>query len=115
MRISASRCRPYAEGADPWVIHGTEQGGPMTQTYPAPPADALTADALTSTSLAFSAVPSRLPRPRAYLMCPPDHFAVQYSINPWMASGEPVETARAILQWQGAGGADRPPRPLPDV
>ena len=72
----------------------------MTQTYPAPPADALTADALTSTSLAFSAVPSRLPRPRAYLMCPPDHFAVQYSINPWMASGEPVDTARAMLQWQ---------------
>jgi N-dimethylarginine dimethylaminohydrolase len=72
----------------------------MTQTYPAPPADALTADALTPTSLASSAVPSRLPRPRAYLMCPPDHFAVQYSINPWMASGEPVDTARAMLQWQ---------------
>jgi N-dimethylarginine dimethylaminohydrolase len=33
-------------------------------------------------------------------MCPPDHFAVQYSINPWMASGEPVDTARAMLQWQ---------------
>jgi len=33
-------------------------------------------------------------------MCPPDHFTVQYSINPWMASGEPVDTARAMLQWQ---------------
>src|ERR1700684_2776898 len=72
----------------------------MTQTYPAPPADALTADALTSTSLASSAVPSRLPRPRAYLMCPPDHFSVLYAINPWMASGKPVDTARAMLQWQ---------------
>src|SRR5580693_164870 len=72
----------------------------MTQTYPAPPADALTADALTPTSLASGAVPSRLPRPRAYLMCPPDHFAVQYAINPWMGSGEPVDTARAMLQWQ---------------
>jgi N-dimethylarginine dimethylaminohydrolase len=33
-------------------------------------------------------------------MCPPDHFTVQYSINPWMASGEPVDAARAMLQWQ---------------
>src|ERR1700684_1268135 len=72
----------------------------MTQTYPAPPADALTADALTSTSLASSAVPSRLPRPRAYRMCPPDHYSVLYAINPWMASGKPVDTARAMLQWQ---------------
>src|SRR5258707_14989028 len=87
MRISASRCRPYAEGADPW----RREGGPMTQTYPAPPADALTSYAPTATSLAPSAAPSRLPRPRAYLMCPPDHFAGQYSINPWMASGEPVD------------------------
>ena len=47
-----------------------------------------------------AALPSRPPRPRAYLMCPPDHFTVQYSINPWMASGEPVDTARAMLQWQ---------------
>ena len=57
----------------------------MTETYTTAPAAAL---------------PSRLPRPRAYLMCPPDHFTVQYSINPWMASGEPVDTARAMLQWQ---------------
>jgi N-dimethylarginine dimethylaminohydrolase len=57
----------------------------MTETYPTTRAAALQ---------------SRLAQPRAYLMCPPDHFTVQYSINPWMASGEPVDTARAVLQWQ---------------
>ena len=27
---------------------------------------------------------TREPRPRTYLMCAPEHFAVQYAINPWM-------------------------------
>ncbi len=43
----------------------------------------------------------RTPRPRSYLMCRPEHFTVRYAINPWMASGEAVDTARAIRQWQG--------------
>jgi len=43
---------------------------------------------------------SRTAQPRAYLMCRPDHFTVQYTINPWMASGEPVDQARAARQWQ---------------
>ncbi len=43
----------------------------------------------------------RTPRPRSYLMCRPEHFTVRYAINPWMASGETVDTARAIRQWQG--------------
>ncbi len=60
----------------------------MTETLPTAP----TAPA--------AALVSGLPRLRTYLMCPPDHFTVQYSINPWMASGEPVDTARAVLQWQ---------------
>jgi N-dimethylarginine dimethylaminohydrolase len=42
----------------------------------------------------------RVPQPRSYLMCAPSHFNVRYAINPWMASGEPVDTARAIRQWQ---------------
>jgi len=33
-------------------------------------------------------------------MCRPEHFTVQYMINPWMASGEPVDTALAGRQWQ---------------
>src|SRR6266481_4894349 len=66
----------------------------MTETLPTTTPDI-------STATAPGAAPvSGLPQFRTYLMCPPDHFAVQYSINPWMASGEPVDTARAMLQWQ---------------
>ena len=43
---------------------------------------------------------SRTAQPRAYLMCRPDHFTVRYTINPWMASGEPVDQALAARQWQ---------------
>jgi N-dimethylarginine dimethylaminohydrolase len=48
---------------------------------------------------------SASPAPR-YLMCRPQHFAVTYSINPWMdpnawaESGE-VLHARAVRQWTG--------------
>jgi arginine dihydrolase len=48
---------------------------------------------------------SHAPAPR-YLMCRPQHFAVTYSINPWMdpnawaQSGE-VLHARAVRQWTG--------------
>ncbi len=37
---------------------------------------------------------------RTYLMCPPEHFAVEYVINPWMSSGEPVNRDLARRQWQ---------------
>jgi N-dimethylarginine dimethylaminohydrolase len=36
---------------------------------------------------------------RRYLMCPPEHFAVTYAINPWMRPGEPVDAATAMRQW----------------
>lgn len=36
---------------------------------------------------------------RRFLMCPPTFFDVTYSINPWMAPEVPVDTARAIDQW----------------
>jgi N-dimethylarginine dimethylaminohydrolase len=36
---------------------------------------------------------------RRYLMCPPEHFAVSYAINPWMHPDEPTDNARAIRQW----------------
>jgi N-dimethylarginine dimethylaminohydrolase len=54
-------------------------------------------------------VTSVLPRPgvptertatrRHYLMCRPEHFAVEYAINPWMHPGVPVDRARALAQW----------------
>ena len=38
---------------------------------------------------------------RGYLMCPPEHFAVTYAINPWMEPGKPTDAARAMRQWAG--------------
>ncbi|HUJ05135.1 MAG TPA: arginine deiminase-related protein [Streptosporangiaceae bacterium] len=40
------------------------------------------------------------PRPRTYLMCPPDYFTVQYAINPWMNPGKPVDLGLARRQWE---------------
>jgi N-dimethylarginine dimethylaminohydrolase len=37
---------------------------------------------------------------RTYLMCPPEHFAVEYAINPWMDPDTPVNVALASQQWQ---------------
>ncbi|MGQ0572883.1 MAG: dimethylargininase [Pseudonocardia sp.] len=32
-------------------------------------------------------------------MCPPEHFAVRYAINPWMDTARPVDPDRALRQW----------------
>jgi len=37
---------------------------------------------------------------RRYLMCRPDHFTVEYAINPWMTPDDPVNPALAMEQWQ---------------
>jgi N-dimethylarginine dimethylaminohydrolase len=37
---------------------------------------------------------------RTYLMCRPEHFAVDYVINPWMNPAVPVDPVRAMSQWQ---------------
>ncbi|MFC7928838.1 dimethylargininase [Streptomyces cinereoruber] len=42
----------------------------------------------------------RSPSPRRYLMCPPAHFTVTYSINPWMDPAKPVDPALALAQWE---------------
>ncbi len=42
---------------------------------------------------------AREPRTRHYVMCSPDHFTVEYSINPWMDPTVPVDTALALRQW----------------
>ncbi len=39
-------------------------------------------------------------RARTYLMCPPEYFAVEYAINPWMNPDEPVDVDTAMNQWQ---------------
>jgi len=33
-------------------------------------------------------------------MCPPTHFDVTYSINPWMEPAKPTDTGLAVLQWE---------------
>ncbi|MEU8239342.1 dimethylargininase [Actinoplanes missouriensis] len=42
----------------------------------------------------------RLPRNRTYLMCPPEHFTVEYAINPWMDTEVAVDAGRALTQWE---------------
>ena len=42
----------------------------------------------------------RVAVPRTYLMCRPEHFTVEYCINPWMHPERPTDTARALDQWQ---------------
>ncbi len=34
------------------------------------------------------------------LMCPPDHFGIEYEINPWMNRERQVDHALAMTQWQ---------------
>lgn len=34
------------------------------------------------------------------LMCPPDYFAIEYEINPWMHKDNPVNKEKAQKEWQ---------------
>ena len=43
--------------------------------------------------------PRRVATSREYLMCPPEHFAVTYAINPWMRPDTPADAAVAMRQW----------------
>jgi N-dimethylarginine dimethylaminohydrolase len=43
---------------------------------------------------------TRAARPRRFLMCPPSHFDVTYSINPWMEPDRPTDTDLAVRQWE---------------
>ena len=36
----------------------------------------------------------------AILMCPPDHFGIEYEINPWMHVAVEVDHQRAVAQWE---------------
>ena len=33
-------------------------------------------------------------------MCPPEHYVVEYAINPWMDVSAPVDTELALKQWE---------------
>ncbi|WP_210508171.1 dimethylargininase [Naasia sp. SYSU D00057] len=43
---------------------------------------------------------ARVAVPRTWLMCRPEHFTVEYRINPWMHPEHPTDTSRALAQWQ---------------
>lgn len=59
------------------------------------------------------------------LMCPPDHYGIEYEINPWMSTERQVDHAVAMEQWQAlhdkllAAGAKvsmmSPVKGLPDL
>lgn len=38
---------------------------------------------------------------RELLLCPPDHYGIEYEINPWMSRARGAETALAQKQWKG--------------
>lgn len=68
---------------------------------------------------------ARIGRARSYLMCAPEHFSVEYAINPWMDPERPVDASAAREQWDGLRDVLRrlghgvelaPPQPgLPDM
>ena len=37
---------------------------------------------------------------RELLLCPPDHYGIEYEINPWMSRARGAETAVAQQQWK---------------
>jgi N-dimethylarginine dimethylaminohydrolase len=42
--------------------------------------------------------------PARILMCPPDHFGIEYEINPWMDTRRGADHALAVTQWQDLRG-----------
>src|SRR5580765_7203095 len=38
---------------------------------------------------------------RKLLLCPPDHYGIEYEINPWMHRSQNTDVALARAQWQG--------------
>ncbi len=44
------------------------------------------------------------------LMCPPDHYGIEYEINPWMSRQRQADHAVAVRQWNDLRAiAARPP------
>lgn len=43
--------------------------------------------------------------PKHYLMCRPEHFTVEYAINPWMDPEAGADRDTAIRQWEGLKAA----------
>src|SRR3984957_15621299 len=52
------------------------------------------------TATATATANERMARIRRYAMTSPQFFAVDYAINPWMDTDNPVDTAVAVEQWE---------------
>jgi N-dimethylarginine dimethylaminohydrolase len=52
------------------------------------------------TATATATANERTARIRRYAMTSPQFFAVDYAINPWMDTDNPVDTAVAVAQWE---------------
>ncbi|MGC1276362.1 MAG: arginine deiminase-related protein [Planctomycetaceae bacterium] len=44
------------------------------------------------------------PRLPTILMCPPEHYGIEYEINPWMSRSRPADRDVAARQWRGLHG-----------
>ena len=55
---------------------------------------------MTISDIASLAPTERVASLRRYAMTAPTHFTVEYAINPWMDTATPVDTARALAQWE---------------
>jgi N-dimethylarginine dimethylaminohydrolase len=58
------------------------------------------ADSGTDTRHQAATATERRARVRHYVMTPPQFFAVEYAINPWMDTTNPVDRVVALTQWQ---------------
>ncbi len=38
---------------------------------------------------------------RDLLLCPPDHYGIEYEINPWMSRARGADTPMVKAQWKG--------------
>lgn len=80
----------------------------MTMTAEPTPVESTTANpSRLSPATAVVPVPERTHRRLDLLMCRPRHFEVSYAINPWMRPDVPVDTGRAVAQWEGLRAAYR--------
>ena len=60
----------------------------------------MTLSDVTGVATAPEATTLRSARPRRYVMTAPRFFTVEYVINPWMDTSTPVDTRRALHQWE---------------
>src|SRR5262245_16309309 len=45
-----------------------------------------------------------MPATPQILMCPPDHYGIEYEINPWMSRERQADRALAATQWRSLQG-----------